>query len=457
MIGRNVNFLYEYETPLGYLPMGYLQKNIPLTISEINENKMFEWNHPLIYFGYADKKSNFKKLAETSDVFYVYEQSGARQRIVTDLSEDEVKNDINIFAITATHDQNMLQKIISDDTTDYLTETSKRYMRENSNFKIVFIDDKEGGFNYPPSFFNQMYKLYESLQLKPNQIVFLTNTANIKEIYEVYLRLNKKGSFMICEPSHFFIYDAGKCLVDYLAKVTEGKNYVTYGELDYSIPLLDEIDKKRSKYFLSMNRNSERIHRTYLVNDLIKNGLFDKGYISLFESDRVNNLAQSDNEIKENIVDKYPFTIDHDDKNFVAEMHNYFNTSESWLDSYFSVVGETSAELNHLFITEKCIRPMIYFHPFIILGNINTLKELKKLGFETFPEFFDESYDTIPNENKRREFIVKEIKKVCSLSLDEVHQLYQSVKPKLIHNRNLLVSIFQDEVKYKTLLNAVSR
>ena len=456
MIGRNINFLYEFETPLGYLPMGYQQKNIPLTFNDINE-KEFEFTHPLIYFGYADQKTKFRKLSESSDVFYVYEKDNIKQKIVTDLTDNEVKNDLNIFAITATHEQNILQKILSDDTTDYLTQTSKKYLKENSNFKIVFIDDKEGGFDYPPSFFDKLNRLSDDIGLQPNQLVFLTNTANINEIYNLYLKLRQKDSFMVCEPSHFFIYDAGKCIVDYLAKVKENKNWVDYDDIDYSIPHLDEIDNKRNKYFLSMNRNSERIHRTYLVNDLIKNDLFDKGYISLFESDRVNNLSKQNEEIKKNIVDKYPFTIDHDDKHFVASMHNYFNTSDSWLDTYFSIVGETSVELRHLFITEKCIRPMIYFHPFIILGNPNTLKELRRLGFETFPEFFDESYDTIPNETKRREFIVKEVKKICDMSLDEVHELYQTVKPKLIHNRNHLVTIFKDEVKHNVLFNAINK
>lgn len=456
MIGRNINFLYEFETPLGYLPMGYQHKNIPLTFQDINE-KQFEFTHPLIYFGYADNKTKFRKLSESSDIFYVYENDNVKQKIITELTDDEIQNDYNLFAITATHEQNILQKILSDDTTNYLTQTSKKYLRDNRNFKIVFIDDKEGGFNYPPSFFDKMYQLYDDIGLEPNQLVFLTNTANINEIYNLYLKLRKRDSFMICDASHFFIYDAGKCLVDYLSKVTEKNNLVSYDSVYYSVPMLDEIDDKRNKYFLSMNRNSERIHRTYLVNDLIKNDLFDKGYISLFKSDRVEYLGTVDTEIKTNIVDKYPFTIDYDDKNFIAGLHNYFNSSESWLNSYFSIVSETSVESGHLFITEKCIRPMIYFHPFIILGNPNTLKELRKLGFETFPEFFDESYDTIPNEQKRREFIVKEIKKVCDMSLNDVHSLYQSVKPKLIHNKNHLVSIFKDKIKYKVLLDAISK
>ena len=32
-------------------------------------------------------------------------------------------------------------------------------------------------------------------------------------------------------------------------------------------------------------------------------------------------------------------------------------------------------------------------HPFIVYGNVGTLKELKRMGFRTFSPFIDESYD----------------------------------------------------------------
>jgi hypothetical protein len=78
------------------------------------------------------------------------------------------------------------------------------------------------------------------------------------------------------------------------------------------------------------------------------------------------------------------------------------------------------------------------YQPFIVFGNVNSLKALTKRGYETFPEIFDESYDSIEDNGKRLKMVCEEIEKVSRLPLDECFKLYESVKDKLIHNRTLL-------------------
>ena len=87
----------------------------------------------------------------------------------------------------------------------------------------------------------------------------------------------------------------------------------------------------------------------------------------------------------------------------------YVNTD--WYDhTCFSIVAETfdDAATNHQFgelakpyqgpwpfVSEKTFKPIQYQHPFMVYGQQNTLKFLHDLGFETFENLFDESYDTI--------------------------------------------------------------
>lgn len=52
-------------------------------------------------------------------------------------------------------------------------------------------------------------------------------------------------------------------------------------------------------------------------------------------------------------------------------------------------------------VSEKVFKPVIFYHPFIVYGSADTLKYLHREGFETFPELFDESYDTIINDQER--------------------------------------------------------
>lgn len=61
----------------------------------------------------------------------------------------------------------------------------------------------------------------------------------------------------------------------------------------------------------------------------------------------------------------------------------------------FSLIPETFVFNDQLFITEKTYKPILYKHPFLLWGNTNLLKYLKQLGYETYSEIFDESYDSV--------------------------------------------------------------
>ena len=61
------------------------------------------------------------------------------------------------------------------------------------------------------------------------------------------------------------------------------------------------------------------------------------------------------------------------------------------------IVAETMNSENHddaFVITEKTVKPISMLHPFMVLTSYNYLKRLHNLGFKTFGEFFDESYDS---------------------------------------------------------------
>jgi hypothetical protein len=66
-------------------------------------------------------------------------------------------------------------------------------------------------------------------------------------------------------------------------------------------------------------------------------------------------------------------------------------------------------------VSEKTYKPILMGHPFLIFGNTFTLNYLKKLGYETFDNKFNEEYDSCENikdklriiiENASRNFII---------------------------------------------------
>lgn len=458
---KKVNVLYEFMTPNGFLPFGYELKDLPIIFSEINDDLSGN-SHRTTRI--VKSSGRFEVSASTEDIFNVmseyFEGTDVFNRVlVKDIHRKQLKNDYNLFVVTSLHNEPIIDYITALNFEDMFSKKAFRLFKEEASVKLVFIDNKEGGYVYPDKFFDNIYEFVNKNKLQSNKIIFITNTSDIKNIYENYLNRNNIPPFMICDHINFCVHgQPGKNIIRYENTTNnyEVDKIVERGT-EYSISAAPHTNM-REKHFLCLNRNSGRIHRPKLVLELIRNDIFDKGLVSLFKSQDFDNFCELPQNIhfKTHIKEKYPFIVDYEDADAVADMHNYFTKKEMWDKTYFSVVTESCTIKESVFITEKVVRPMIYFHPFIVYGNPNTLREVRNMGFETFPEFFDESYDTIEDENERLNAIIENVKKLCSLSLEELHNLYQSVYPKLVHNRNLLSSLERDNFVANKLLHLIS-
>jgi len=97
--------------------------------------------------------------------------------------------------------------------------------------------------------------------------------------------------------------------------------------------------------------------------------------------------------------------------------------------------------------TEKTFKAIYYELPFMVVGVPDTLKGLKSLGFETFPELFDERYDS-PNTIEVRDGIYeRNIEKIMSMSHSELHDMYYSdaIQEKLKHNKQLFYGLIEND------------
>jgi hypothetical protein len=100
---------------------------------------------------------------------------------------------------------------------------------------------------------------------------------------------------------------------------------------------------------------------------------------------------------------KLPGDLDPED----PQWQRYLNPD--WYDqTYFSFVVETALHGQN-FITEKSFKPMAYHHPFLIWGQAGTLTALQRMGFETYSNLFDESYDTMPTPEQRLTCLIENL------------------------------------------------
>ena len=157
------------------------------------------------------------------------------------------------------------------------------------------------------------------------------------------------------------------------------------------------------------------------------------------------------------VEDRTSKTITLDDRETALEDDRTLPV-EYFEKSFFSLVTETcfaaSASASHgsgfvglddkynsvLFATEKTFKPIAYFHPFMILGPQGILQYLRDEGYQTFPEMFDETYDFIENHVDRFNAVVAQVEAWKNKPHEEKIKIYDSIKPKLIHNHNIFTT-----------------
>jgi hypothetical protein len=148
-------------------------------------------------------------------------------------------------------------------------------------------------------------------------------------------------------------------------------------------------------------------------------------------------------------------------KSLNTEQGSTFYTVHGWNDkhaqpsanAYFYVATETYVHGIYRSMTEKVFKPVANFNPFLLVSFPGALEELRNLGFKTFSGFIDESYDLEKDPTKRMQMIAAEVKRLCSMSKEELHNWYWQMEDILLHNHNLIMNIYQTEKHSTEFIN----
>jgi hypothetical protein len=111
--------------------------------------------------------------------------------------------------------------------------------------------------------------------------------------------------------------------------------------------------------------------------------------------------------------------------------------TEYYKDILVDIVVESHVAGDTFFPTEKTCRPMWLKKPFIIFASRNYLDYLHQMGFYTFCEFWDESYDGFEF-GDRLVRILKLIDNLAQKTTEELEKMYLDMQFFLDHNYELL-------------------
>jgi hypothetical protein len=89
-------------------------------------------------------------------------------------------------------------------------------------------------------------------------------------------------------------------------------------------------------------------------------------------------------------------------------------------DTKYNLVSESNDNNTDIFMTEKIWKPIIAQQVFVVHGNYLYLQKLREMGFKTFGNYFDETYDLEKNGNDR-------VDAICKLCKDLLEKDWQDI------------------------------
>lgn len=255
-----------------------------------------------------------------------------------------------------------------------------------------------------------------------------TNKDEVNCIATKYFIENNETKFLFVVPEGVSLYEIG--LINFIQQFQQLYNIKTanlevcchnivenipYNNIQTGIAPLAFFQAKDYQKIIPVSTNAKRLglfigrpsierlsiikyfYETQLINDI--------SLISLLKVDTDNVYIDSNNnktlDWLVNSQDLHRWYIDHqpiigsvdkqnrniDQSTLNVNLSNYYHLFN------IELVCETMVYGNTFYPTEKTIRPIALGKPFIIFSAPNWLSNLKKLGFKTFSELWDEKYD----------------------------------------------------------------
>jgi hypothetical protein len=293
------------------------------------------------------------------------------------------------------------------------------------------------------NFLSAMQEYFKHKQIPLTQIIYVNNCGNGKEVYENY-----------CQ-RHSIIPEIQ---VEYLPVFRIDKTDITNAVDKYLVEGYTPGPKEKT--FLCFNRRYSD-HRVLFFIMMVKKKLIDKFYISMAASQPEANRTFKTNaeyliyrhntyEItKDDIVEcesLLPLVLDNTDFNNYPMETTLTPVEKFYKNSLINIVNETYFFNNIIHITEKTYKPIAFLQPFILLGAAGSLQHIRNMGFKTFDNFWDESYDTEIDDITRFNKIINIVEQISNWSDEEKIKFSYSVKEILEYNLNQLNTMSNNEI-----------
>ncbi len=306
--------------------------------------------------------------------------------------------------------------------------------------QVKKISESPNGDILKNQWFEYFHQHLEHYAIPAQQVVVLFPIPEIAEIYNTFCKEQKILEHdRIRGVSYINYYEIG--WLQCARKHQQNNNFLEVSQIQ------NNLNQIRPHKFLCFN-NEARFHRKAFYSWLKNNNQMTDGLVSFLNSyldqtfDKTLQVPFREEKNKALLENFSEYEKDLPQVVDVREVHITDYAPWPYRDSYYSIITERvfNSSPGWTLPTAKIYKTIHNLHPFIILGQPGLLKELRRQGFHTFPEWFDESYDEVQCPDRRFQKVCSEVERINQWNLTEIHQAYQKIFPKLLENRRILES-----------------
>lgn len=280
-----------------------------------------------------------------------------------------------------------------------------------------------------------MHAYFDKKDIPRTSVIYVTNSPSARTIIESWYP------------------DGNHIQMEYITKLRHA-NYRT----PYPEAVSEYQPGPREKLFLCFNRNFHK-HRIWFYLAMYKRKLLHRFFISMpmkhpafqptfleFARKFIDDDYHNQSKLMEALSIENPKDIVNCGGTLPKELDGGFvnlgleviNSSKNVMPFYenslIHVISETHCYGDFIHVSEKTWKAINFLQPFIVIATKGHLAYLQSLGFKTFSDFWDESYDLIEDHNDRLLAVVDLVSNISTWSAQRQLEFSHAVKDIVDYN-----------------------
>jgi len=284
-------------------------------------------------------------------------------------------------------------------------------------------------------FLQSMKNYFDYKQIPLSQIIYISHCANGQEIY-----IDHCARHSIAPEMH----------MEYIPTTRIDRT-----DIDVNKPLTTYEPGSRNKTFLCFNRRYHS-HRLIFFMMMEKRKLLADFYMSMAKTQpgsgqsfttTISHLVHNHPQYNFTIEDiarcesTLPLVLDKPDFELYPMESSPDDLETFYKNSLINIITETFFFNKIIHVTEKTFKPIAQLQPFIIIASPGSLQHIRDMGFKTFSEFWDESYDQETDHEVRFNKIFDLVELISKWSEEQKIEFSYKVKDILEYNAEHLYSM----------------